>query len=610
MSSEPRKNSVFGRCLFCNLGCRLDLEEYAPQRWRPGPRVDGPGPLCARGQMVADLLAHPDRVYRPRGSGREYEYSKVIRELADRWRAASGADGCLEIWLDGNVALEDLAAAHAFCGALGERARLLVHLPPCELGAVEGLDSAGVSQCPPSRWAEADAFLIVGNPLASHPPVASNLMRWGRARGETPTVVIDSVPGVTGSYASQSLICRPGYEYWVVAAIVTAAGLADERGWLPHADVCRQVVIDSGVDLDRVRRAATQLRSARRPAVVIAPQSGSRERWRGLTAAAALWASQRGGSVTVLTGYANALGAARFMGHRGIQDWATGLSASGRAKPGVLLVVGWDPSSAYPRRCWADNGRPGGYVASACAIKPLEADWVDLVTPLAFGFEAAGTYLLAEGPASGVAPVMAPPSGVSSVGKFFADLGKEITGRPVDVSGKAGPMSAAVSEADVATMANLPQIAGPQPPTRDDRPGIEVALTADPLQYGDGHITGRSRWSRMLDLLPELRISVQDSEALGLSDGDVTMVSNEQGQARARIVVTGDRMETVVCYGPSSESVRAAGWGGISGGHPAVRRLAPWRAGLADEAAQAGAIRVEIAPVPCKRIEEADHAHA
>jgi anaerobic selenocysteine-containing dehydrogenase len=240
----------------------------------------------------------------------------------------------------------------------------------------------------------------------------------------------------------------------------------------------------------------------------------------------------------------------------------------------------------------------------------LEADWVDLVTPLAFGFEAAGTYLLAEGPASGAAPVMTPPAGIPRVDEFFADLGKEITGRQAGIPGQAGRGFADVCESDIAAAPNLPKITIPEPPGRDGRPGMEVALTADPLQYWDGHMTGRSRWSRTLDLLPELRIPVQDADALGLSDGDVAIVSNEQGQARARIVVTGNRMETVVCYGPSAESVRAAGWGGISGGHPAVRRLAPWRAGLADEAALAGAIRVEIAPVPGKRIEEADHAHA
>ena len=72
MSSETQDVCPVGHCLFCSLGCQLQLEQFAPQRWRPTYTGNGSShQLCARGQMLGDLIHQPSRVYRAMHHGRE-----------------------------------------------------------------------------------------------------------------------------------------------------------------------------------------------------------------------------------------------------------------------------------------------------------------------------------------------------------------------------------------------------------------------------------------------------------------------------------------------------------------------------------------------------------
>jgi anaerobic selenocysteine-containing dehydrogenase len=551
--------------------------------------------------VLADLLQHPERIYRPAGAAPGRPVADAVREILQPWLANRPPDARMDIWLDGNVAIEDLAAAHALCAALGERARLLVHLPPHELGAVEGLDASGVAQTSPDNWAQADAFVVIGNPFVSHPPSARYLMRWGGKRRETPVVAIDPTAGVTGNYASHTLVCRPGGEYWALAELLIAAGFGDKTDWLPHVDLDRQIGKDSGVDMDRVHRAARQLRSARHPAVVIAPQSGSRQRWRALSAAAARWAERSGGTATVLTGHANALGTARFMRHRGLADWATGMG-DGREPPDLLWVIGWDPASAYPRSAWAPDGKPARTVILAAAFPASQSDWVDVQLPLALGAEVPGTYALADGYPICTTPVMPPPNGVLSIRELVDEMG-----RALDESvARAGDFS----PSDLAAASTLPEVQIPSSPEQISGEGMVVILTADAMQYFDGAMTGRSRWAAASDLLPELRISARDAESAGVSDGEVARICNDRGCVAVRVIVADRQIDAAACYDESPARDSASGWGAVSGGFSAVRRLADWRAGLTDPAAEAGVLRVRLQTLERTGQEELSHAHA
>jgi hypothetical protein len=557
-----------------------------------------------------DLLQHAERLRHPEGTIGLRRIGEVLATLARRCRDIMDRGGRIEIWLDGNVALEDLAAGQSFCDGLAGQARLLVHLPPHELGAAEGLDAAGVGPRAPRAWDDADGFLVVGSPFASHPPVAAHLMRWGAARRRTPSVVVDSVAGITAHYASHPLICRPGYEYWVIAELLTSAGVADATDWLPPADLCRQIVRDSGADMDDIHRAAQALRSTRHPAVVIAPSSGSRARWRALTALVSRWASRQDGMVTLLTGHANTLGAARFMRHRSIADWGTGLGDPGRAKPDLLLVIGWDPSSAYPPRCWMPDGKPAGEVVLASAFGPAQADWVDTLLPLAMASEVSGSYLLADGEITHASPILPALDGVPGVCGLLAALSKTSTSEYQAAAIDEGQTRSMFEEAGIAAASIRPKVTVPAAPAGNLPAGLSLVLAAEPMHCFDGQLTRHARWLETSDLKPEVRLSVGDADALGCRDGGLARLRNARGEVEARVVVDKRQVESGACYVTTSGQPVTAGWGGISAGHAGVRRLADWQPGLTDEAAQAGVIHVEVHPIEAPMTEELHHAHA
>jgi anaerobic selenocysteine-containing dehydrogenase len=535
--------------------------------------------------------------------------------VAERLASSGGVPG-FSCWLDGNLALEDLAAARTFCASLGDTARLLIHLPPHELGAVEGLDAAEVPQAAPSAWREADALLVVGNPLATHPVAARHLLRWGPDRARVPMIVVDSSATLLTDYSPNSLVCPPGHEYWVVTALLAAANAGDDGA--PRAPRRERDLglAGSGVELDRLRPAAERLRPARRPAVILAPQAGGCDRWRAAAMIAATWARQRGGTSTVLTGHANALAAARYMRRHGIRDWASAGSQATVGDGDVLLIVGWDPSSAYPRLMWESAVRRAACVALVSTFPPADADCVDVVLPLALGSEAGGTYVLADGRPTHVSSLLPPPTGVLTISELFARLADRLAALPGSPL-KGGPVrfSAAVSEDEVAAAPLSPPALPPAPPECEVQRGWPTVVVADPSQYFDGQITRHSSWWQALGALPELRVSPADVRALNLRDGQKARIRSGGNWATVRVTVVRHQPELSPCGLPltSPEDVarpaRPVGWLAVSGAAPEVRRLAGWEFGPSNEAAQSGTIHVEVEPAEAPPVaQEAVHA--
>jgi len=583
MSSESTGASNVGRCLFCNLGCRLQLEQYAPQRWRPVYEGNNNGKLCARGQIMADLIHSPARLYRPQSRDGQYLLSETIQSLASRIQVNRGLKK-LTIWLNGNVALEDLAVARNLCEQLGEAAELLVHMPMHEMGSVEGLDAAGVPQASPDDWLTADAVLVVGNPLVTHPPIAPCLMRWGRARHDKPMVVVDSFAGITGNFASDHLICRPGYEYWVVASILAVAGIKDSLGVMPGNDIIQEVMSGSGIGPSLIDQAADKLKSAKRPAVIIAGQSGGTERWRALTALAANWAKQQGGMVTVLTGCANALGVSRYMRRHDIQAWSSAMNNNQVNETNVLLIVGWDPFSAYPESMWKRSLEHAGCVALASAFRPASMNRVDELLPLAMGSETGGSYVLANGEMQTIEALMMPPSGVPTVRELCTELGRKCD---IRLNGFH------VSQDEISPSSKSISIKIPPSPSREVPGGWPAVMRADPTQYFDGQMTRNARWSQASDLLPELWLSSEDAGFMGLTNGQITEIKNTQGKAKIRIVVAHDQPKFGGCFAEIANTAQASGWMAVNGSYSEIRKLASWQTDREDESKESGTIYID-----------------
>lgn len=579
MSSDLSAPAGAGRCLFCNLGCAHELEPVGVNGWRPRYGGEAADPLCPRGQMLADLLQQPARLQRPALRDGPLPLAAAVSRLAGMLGTGDddGEPMPLTVWLDGNMAVEDILEAHAFCAAYRGRTRILLHLPPHELGAAEGLDAAGVSPVGPAEWEQADAFLCLGDPLSSHPPVARHLLRRGKQRSATPLVVMDAGAGYLSTASKDFFLVRPGAETLLLESLVAAQADGSGRSFPPELE------LDAG-DEERIRQAAQRLRAAKRPAVVIAPQNGSRAGWRAVTERAARWAAERGGTVTLLTGHANALAAARLGRRLGIADWHSGIEAEA-GDNGVLLVAGWDPSSAYPRAAWAPSAQRACHVVLATTFPPAERDWVDISLPLALGAEAGGGYLLADGRLRHLDPLVAPPAGIVTLREMLARLAAELgLGLP------------AAEQTDLLGAAPLPGPAAdaPVPAVGGAGNGQTLAvLGAASAHYFDGHITGHSQWTARVQALPELLVGPADAQALGLAGAGVACLSNEQGSALVRVRVAHQQPSHAGCFAEVCVSPHLRGWLLIRGAGAAVRRLAAWPAG----SGQPGTLHVQAAPV-------------
>lgn len=594
MSSEPAMTPPASRCLFCSLGCELGLEQFAPQRWRPHLGQTGP---CSRGQVLADLVQSGDRLYRPWTDAGPTRLPDALRLLHER---VTRPGARTTIWLDGNVSLEDLSAAHAFGEQRGEDCTLLMHLPPAELGAVEALEATGTQQTAPEAWTDADAFIIVGNPLATHPGCTRKLLRHGHARANTPVVVIDSSAGYLTTYTPHALLCRPGYEPWVVAALLAATGF---EGVTPgeRIDNHAQVLADAQIQQATVQRAADALREARRPAVVIAPQSGSRVRWRALTAHAAAWVAERRGGLTVLTTSANALAVVPLMRKLGRHDWSSAMEAGGDFATETLLVVGWDPTSAAPRAVWQPVFDQAERVVFAGTFLPADPAAYDAWLPLALGSEAGGTYVLADGQRHAVHSILPPPDGVITTRELFAHL----AGAAADEAFRETPDG----EQD-SGHAPLPAEALP-PPEPIPAHSWPAVLSADPTQYADGQMTRHALWSQRAELLPELRMARDDARRLGLADGEITTVQCNGREARVRVGFSTAQPVAGVCYGPQAgDTSQPSGWMAIQGSSAEVRALGGARLGESDASTEAGIIHITLTEGPARVApREAEHGH-
>jgi anaerobic selenocysteine-containing dehydrogenase len=577
MSSDPGARTATGRCLFCNLGCPLQLELFAPHRWRP--QFNGTTTTCARGQMLSDLLQSPHRLYRPRSGNAEVRLDTAIDALARR--IADPATARVAIWMDAGLAIEELAAAQRFCAAQPERRHLLIQVPTGELGATEGLDAAGVPQAAPDEGRSPDVFLIVGNPLATHPAAARWLFRPDAPPRRPPAIVVDSSASPLTTYGAPALICRPGAEWAVLAALLHAAGFTASQDMLPA-----NVGESAGVAPAALQQAAERLRDSRQPAALIAPQAGRRDTWRALTAAAASGTHAKDGWTCVLTTHANALGYARYARRQGIGDWWTA-ALHGRNQPAdLLLVVGWDPTSAAPRALWEPMLAAAQHAVLLSAFPPADATAYQAILPLALPAEAGGSFVLADGRVTRVEPVLPPPPGVPTALHILSRL----TGQP-------GPADPTVVEEQL--MSTAPEVV-PVPTAAPDLPatgGWPAVLIAEPTQYADGQLTRHACWSQQVEPYPELRLAPRDAHTLGVRDGQLVTIHNVQGRARVRIAVAARQPIATACYAEPTtrgDARQPPGWLAVGSAAPAVRRLLGLRFGQADDLAATGVLAVEI----------------
>ena len=506
------------RCLFCNVGCPVRVIRSGPDRYLPDyvPH-EGYAGLCGRGSVLVDLLDHS---YRIRDAHRHGEVRETLsveaaaREMAEALRSAGSA----AVIVDGNYGVDTVAAAGRFAQDAG--ARWAAFVPPSDESLVRGLDAAGCEFVGPEALEEADALLVIGDVFATH-PVAAHWILGARAKQpRIPLFVLADACGVTTEFASAYFQPFPGDG---AAAAVASIRTGRAEGVGPEA-----------LPLARWRE---ELRAAKRPAIVVAADSGRASVSRLASEAAAL-AKELGAAVCPLTVYGNAWGAVRAASAGG----AVTVEQILTDPPQALLVIGTDLESALAPQAVASAL---GAVETLVYMGPMPnrtSRCAALVLPAAFPFEDAGRALLGPGREVAFEPLMAPPAGVPTVRDVLEMAGASAEVR-ADLSEAAAPAAAGPSSAE----------------PRGE--GILLTLAHDPVHFADGSLTREAAWPQAVVPGPVLRMAREDAEAAGLADGRRAVVQGPGGCVEVGVAT---------CVNQRPGQVRA------SAAFPAVRNVFGW----------------------------------
>ena len=524
-------------CPWCSLGCRAGLRLGGPDWYLPDyPEAADGGDyagLCARGSMMAELTNHRDRLLWPlvARDGRLVE-----ARLPDTLGRAAGilrgpaADGRLYAFLDGNFPLESLARAVAALRQLVPAERVALSLPQADTDLLAGCETSGADYAAPAQLADADAIFVVGNPFATHPVVAHWMLDLDRGRDRRPLMVLGATAGVTGTYATHLSLVPPGREHLALAAVANALGV---RG-------CETGTED--IDPAAMKAWADALTKADRPALVVAAEFGRAARWFEIGLLAGEIARIAGGRLLPLAVTGNALGSLRLASQLGLADWSSLRAAATEDAGSVVLALGEGLAS----RVAGD----GSACVAAASLRPKHTAACDVVLPMAWPFETAGTVLL-----PGVGPVesesaVRPPSGVPALD----DLAAELAG---------GPGDAVTDFASLAAVrrGRVPDLS-PLNPAGGDGDGLVVVLAGDGVNFADGAVTRRVSFAAQVLPDPAVALSEADARALGAGDGDRVRLSGAGAEVTARVEVRegqpAGQAALAGAYGESQQLVRAA----------------------------------------------------
>jgi len=481
-ASLTRRSS---RCTLCPAGCEVQAAGSGPDHWRGEPPNAAGAGLCPRGCCLPELLTDRRRIVSPlrRQDGRLVACDAAA--ACERIAAAARAGGIV-IVLDGNLPVEEMLAAAAWCKAW-PAAKLCLAIEPADRELLGGAEAGGAAYLAASELAACDGFLIVGDPFSANPTCSRGIFERRAANPRTPIVAIDPAGGAAAKFASLSVACAPGGEADALAAIAGGTGPA-----------------------------ARALADCKKLAVLVAAEFGSTTDLRAVGELAGKVAASRGGGLAVQTVGANALAAVR------IEQKLAALSLAAAMGGEVPLVaVGCDVLGMLG---W-DEGR---VLAAAAGLPNATTEAAEVVLPLALSGEVAGTFLLDGAKAVEVGVLLPPPAGVPVPSALVAELAR--------AAGVAAPAQrAATGIALERAEAAPPSAKGAAASARADGP--QLLLTRSAMHSGCGSLTGWGSWQAASADLPELRVCPAVAGKLGIENLQVVSVGAGGPAVRARVRV-------------------------------------------------------------------------
>ena len=488
------QQETLARCTLCPAGCELALVQAGPDNWRSEYAAQSGRGLCPRGSALGELLGHRQRLLAAarRQGGRlgALDLPSAMRGIVD---AAAGQK--LLLLLDGNVPVEQMAAAGAWCRDW-PGAELCLVIEPAEEQLLLGAEASGADYLADDDLKDCDGFVVIGDVFGANPCCSRGVFDRRRSEPRTPIVTIDPAAGSAAKFSTHRLPAGPGGELAALQALSSAAGVESGPG-------------EGSVS---AAEAGQAIAGCKRLAVLVVAEHGRGGNWRQIGLAAGTLAKALGGGVAVQTAGANALAAVRRAAELGSPSLGKALSD----ESAVRVAIGCDVLGML--------GQPDIKVFAAAAPLPnCTTEAAEIILPLAMPGEYGGTYLLTGARQAQVAPLMSPPAGVPS---------------PVQlVEALASAAGAAQTRAEAPKLARVSGQTPSPAPAQDGSPGTKLLLGRQATHAGSGAITAHGSWQAGIQPVPELRICPRDAREAQIKNLAVVTVraGGQSVRAAARL---------------------------------------------------------------------------
>jgi ferredoxin-nitrate reductase len=224
-------------CPYCGVGCRLEFQGEVGSRssaLKVRGVADAPGNLgriCAKGVLLGDTIATPDRLTQPMIRGSRFEpfrpahWDQTILRVTRRLREIIDEHGPDAVAFYGSGQLDTEAAylacklfkGHLHTNNTDSNSRL------CMASAVAGYRTSLGSDGPPTCYEDVDLadviFIIGSNPAEAHPVLFDRIKAAKAARPSMTLIVADPRRTATARAADIHLPVRPGGDIALLNAL-------------------------------------------------------------------------------------------------------------------------------------------------------------------------------------------------------------------------------------------------------------------------------------------------------------------------------------------------------------------------------------------------------
>jgi len=396
------------KCLFCSLGCgvsfRAEGDKIVALDYDKSDPVNL-GALCPRGHYNIEMVNHPGRLTEPQIGKRKVSWEEAVAFIRQELKLFNKEEiGCLVSCLLSN---ESALAAARLAQALGIK-NILTAGAAADLEAYEGnkWEVPGANLATLESLEQSEALLVVGDILSRAPVLSKRLNKVKYGKRGNKIIVIDPNSTHTSWFATNHLVCRPGTEAVVLAALA---------GELPYP-AAENI---SGVPAVKLQQAAEAFRAATAGTVIYVPQSKKQRSDLAVYYAKKLAAASDNKRYLVYYLFGNTLGVNTII-DREAPDHPTYhelLAKIDRGEIKSLLMFGEDISAGHAEL--QKRFRMLKFVVFAGHFESESPAIYDnsIILPLATQFEGGGSYLLADGMIASCQPVV-PGAGSETLAKI------------------------------------------------------------------------------------------------------------------------------------------------------------------------------------------------